>query len=109
MSSIGLHLHDDGTVVDVVYDGLPYQAGIGPGMKIQAVNGREFTPEVLIEAIKNAENGSAPLQLIVANGPEVETRSINYHGGLRYPHLVRDASHPDYLSEILRPLAPQAK
>ncbi|MBZ5659366.1 MAG: hypothetical protein LAO08_03085 [Acidobacteriia bacterium] len=35
--------------------------------------------------------------------------SLDYHGGLRFPHLVRDPSHPDYLSEILRPQAPPVK
>ena len=77
-------------------------------MKI-TVGERQIFPEGLIEAIKDAEAGDAPIQLIVANGSDVQTRSIDYHGGFRYPHLVRDASHPDYLSEILRPLAPQAK
>jgi hypothetical protein len=30
---------------------------------------------------------------------------VDYHGGLRYPHLERDSSRPDYLSEILHSLA----
>jgi predicted metalloprotease with PDZ domain len=109
MSSIGLLLYTDGTVIDVVYDGVAFKAGIGPGMKIQAVNGREYSAEVLKDAIKGAENVAASIQLIVANGPEVETHAMDYHAGLRYPHLVRDPSHPDYLSEILKPLAPPVK
>jgi len=44
--------------------------------------------------------------MIVTNGPQVQTYSVDYHGGLRYPHLVRDDSRPDFLSEIYRPLAP---
>jgi hypothetical protein len=31
---------------------------------------------------------------------------VDYHGGLRYAHLVRDESKPDYLSDILKPLTP---
>jgi predicted metalloprotease with PDZ domain len=106
MSSVGLQLREDGSVVDVAYKGVSFNVGIGPGMKITAVNGREFSPATLKEAIKSAETSAAPIQLIVTNGPQVETRTIDYHGGLRYPHLVRDTSRADFLSEILRPQAP---
>ncbi len=100
-SSIGLVLQDDGTVLDVIYNGPSYNAGIGPGMKITAVNGKQYSSAVLKDAIEAAKATAAPIQLIVANGPEVETRSVDYHGGLRYPHLVRDESRPDFLSEII--------
>ena len=30
--------------------------------------------------------------------------TIDYHGGLRYPHLERNNDAPDYLSEIYQPL-----
>jgi len=101
MSSIGLRLQEDGSVVDVLYNGQSYNAGIGPGMKVMAVNGKQYSSEVLREAIKSAETMAEAIQLIVANGPEVQTLSVNYHGGLRYPHLVRDESRPDFLSEII--------
>jgi len=105
-SSIGMTLFDEGTIVDVIYDGPAYQAGIGPGMKVTAVNGQQYSADVLKEAIESAKSSSAPIQLIVANGPQVQTYSVDYHGGLRYPHLVRDDSRPDFLSEIFHPLAP---
>ena len=105
-SSIGISLFDEGTIVDVMYGGPSYKAGIGPGMKVTAVNGQQYSPEVLREAIENAKSSSAPIQMIVTNGPQVQTYSVDYHGGLRYPHLVRDDSRPDFLSEIYRPLAP---
>jgi predicted metalloprotease with PDZ domain len=105
-SSIGLVVLNDGTVADVIYNGPSYKAGFGPGMKITAVNGQQFSPGVLKEAIDAAEATTAPIQLIATNGPQVQTYSVDYHGGPRYPHLVRDESRPDYLDEILRPLAP---
>jgi hypothetical protein len=58
------------------------------------------------DAIKNAESSTAPIRFMATNGDDVETYSVDYHGGLRYPHLVRDEGHPDLLSEILKPLAP---
>jgi hypothetical protein len=30
---------------------------------------------------------------------------VDYHGSVIYPHIVRDESRPDYLGEIIHPLA----
>jgi predicted metalloprotease with PDZ domain len=103
--SVGLILNDDGSIADVIYNGPSYKAGLGPGMKITAVNGQQYSADALTDAIDAARSTTTPIQLIVANGAAVETHQIDYHGGLRYPHLERDSSHPDYLGEILHPLA----
>lgn len=101
--TLGLTIAGDGTVADVIHDGLAYQAGIGPGMKIVAVNGAQYSSDGIHDAIEAAaKEGAGPIQLMTSNGARYETRSIEYHGGLRYPHIVRDESHPDYLSEIYR-------
>ena len=71
-----------------------------------AVGGRQFSPESINAAIKDAEAGAAPIQLIAANGSDVQTYTVDYHGGFRYPHLVRNESQSDFLGEILTPLAP---
>src|SRR5208282_703008 len=48
--SLGLNLHGDGVVGDTV-EGMPAaKAGIGPGMKLIAVNGRQFSADVLRDA-----------------------------------------------------------
>jgi predicted metalloprotease with PDZ domain len=104
--SIGATLYDDGSVIDVIYDGPAYSAGVGPGMKVKAVNGQQFSPQALKDAVDAAKATTAPIQLIVANGAQVETYLINYHDGLRYPHLERDESRPDFLGDILHPQAP---
>lgn len=104
--SIGLQLVDDGTVEDVIYDSPSYKAGMGPGMRITAVNGNQFSVQAIKDAVRAAKGTTAPIQLIVANAPAVETYSVDYHGGLRYAHLARDESRPDFLSEILRSQAP---
>jgi predicted metalloprotease with PDZ domain len=104
--SIGLTLSDEGAVVDVLYGGPAYKAGIGPGMKITAVNGQQYSPDTLKDAIDTAASYSAPIRLIVANGAEVAIHQVDYHGGLRYPHLERDSSHPDYIGEIFHRLVP---
>jgi predicted metalloprotease with PDZ domain len=103
--SVGLILEDDGTVDDVIYDGPSYKAGLGPGMKVTAVNGKQFSPDEMKEAITVAKGSTVPIQLIVANGAEVRTMNVDYHGGLQNPHIERRGGYPDRLGEILRPLA----
>ncbi len=103
--SIGMIVGEDGTVVDVIHGGPAYIAGLGPGMKIAAVNGKRFDVEALKDAVDAAKTASTPLQLVTANGAQFQNFSVEYHGGLRYPHLERESSRPDYLREILHPLA----
>jgi predicted metalloprotease with PDZ domain len=104
--SMGLIVEDDGLVDDVLHDGPSYKAGIGPGMKITAVEGHAFTAEGLKDAIDTAKSSGTPIHLMLANGVDVRSYAVDYHGGLRYAHLERDASVPDYLSEIYQPLRP---
>ena len=100
--SLGLILNDDGSIGDTI-EGMPAAlAGIGPGMKLVAVNGRRFSGEVLRDALKSAKTGSAPIELLVENTDYYKTYKIDYRGGEKYPHLVRDDSKPDLLSEILK-------
>src|SRR5580658_7682501 len=88
--SIGLMIGGDGSVVDVIHDGPAYKAGIGPGMKIVAVNGAQYSADGIHEAIDSAKTGTEPITIITSNGARFETRTIDYHGGVRYPHIVRD-------------------
>src|ERR1700690_398117 len=103
--TIGMTVGGGGTVIDVRHGGPAYSSGIGPGMKIVAINGQQYSPESLEDSIETSKTSTAPIQMIVANGAEYQTFSVDYHGGLRYPHLERDQSKPDYLSEIIHPLA----
>ncbi len=100
--SIGLQLREDGTIVDTI-EGMPAAlAGIGPGMKLIAVNGHQYSPEVLRDALRAGKSSTAPLELLVENTDYFKTYALDYHGGERYPHLVRDESKPDLLSEIYK-------
>jgi predicted metalloprotease with PDZ domain len=102
--SLGLKVKEDGTVVDIAYGGPAQKAGIAPAVAIVAVNNRQFTPTVLREAVEAAASAPKPLELLIKTGEYYETHRIDYHGGERYPHLVRDPAVPDLLSEILKPL-----
>jgi predicted metalloprotease with PDZ domain len=102
MYSVGLHLNEDGGVIDTIEGMAAAKAGIGPGMKIVAVKGRRFSGDVLREAIKTAKGGSDPIDLLVENTDYFKTFKLDYHEGLKYPRLVRDESKPDLLSEIMK-------
>jgi predicted metalloprotease with PDZ domain len=97
--SIGLKVKEDGTVVDVAYGGPAQMAGVSPAVKLIAVNRRQFSLTILREAVA----AKAPLDLLIKTGEYYETHRVEYRDGERYPHLVRDNSKPDLLSDIIRP------
>jgi predicted metalloprotease with PDZ domain len=100
--TIGLRLRDDGAVIDTVEGMMAAKAGIGPGMKIVAVNGRRFSADALHDAIKGAKGGNQPIELLVENTDYFKTYKLDYHEGEKYPRLVRDDSKPDLMADILR-------
>jgi hypothetical protein len=100
---VGLVLNKDGVVMDAIEDGIAAKNGIGPGMKITAVNGRRYSQEFLVAAMRAAQNSHQPIQLLVENTEYFRTVSLDYFDGPRYPHLVRDSSKPDLLSDIFGP------
>src|SRR5438552_6863393 len=100
--SIGLWLRDDGHITDTI-EGMPAaKAGIGPGMAVIAVNGKKFSVDVLHDAMRATRNSSEPLELLIENTDYDKVFKIDYHGGEKFPHLVRDESKPDLLSDIIK-------
>src|SRR5208282_6504515 len=65
--SVGLLAASDGVIRDTVEDMLAAKAGIGPGMKIVAVNGRKFSGDAWHDAIRAAKTSPSPIELIVEN------------------------------------------
>jgi predicted metalloprotease with PDZ domain len=103
--SIGLQLGADGSVADSIFGGPAFEAGITSGMKVIGVNGRLYTHDLLEDAIKESKDSSQPISLVVVNDDYINTSTINYHGGARYPHLVRDEQKPDYIGDLIKPRA----
>jgi len=100
--SIGLLLEESGNIIDTV-EGMPAaKAGIGPGMKLLGVNGKRFTADLLDDVLKATKNSSDPIELLVENTDYYKIFKLDYHGGPKYPHLVRDESKPDVLGEIIK-------
>jgi predicted metalloprotease with PDZ domain len=100
--TLGMFADSEGEVRDTVEGMIAAKAGIGPGMKIIAVSGRHFTADAWHDAIRAAKTSAAPIELIVENTDYFRVVKLDYHGGEKYPHLVRDDSKPDMLTEIYR-------
>lgn len=106
MYSVGFDVTDDGEVVDVLWDGPAFEAGLIPGMHIAAVDGGAFTHGALDDAIAGSRDAKAPIALLVQNDGQFETLHVEYRGGLRYPELVRREGVPDDLDRIVAPVKP---
>ena len=103
LTSVGLKVKDDGTISDVALAGPAGKAGISPATRMIAVNSRQFTTTVLREAISKAVTDTKPIELLIKEGEYYKTYRVDYHGGERYPHLVRAQHVPDLLTEIIAP------
>jgi predicted metalloprotease with PDZ domain len=95
---------DEGIVHDVVPNLPAAAAGIAPGMRLVAVNGRRYSEKGLREALKAATAGGEPIELLVENVDTFRTVKVDYHGGERFPHLERQPASPDWISAIGRPV-----
>ncbi len=97
---------ESGSLTDVI-PGLPAAAaGLAPGMKITAIDGRSFSPDAMRAAISSAQGSHQAITLLVEQDGLYHTYHVDYHGGERYPHLVRRSGTPDWLGQIIAPHVP---
>ena len=92
-----------GVIANVNWGSPAFKAGITPDMQLVAVNGKAFTPQVLHDAIVDAEHTKQPLQMQLRRGDQFTSVSLAYFDGLRIPSLQRVDGTPDRLDEILAP------
>lgn len=102
---VGLDLSDDGTIKDVREGSAAWNDGLGVGMTIVAVNDRTFTPDYWRAAVKATSSSFGPLRLTVEQDDYYRDVTVHYHGGAKYPHLVRIKGTTDMLTLIMRPHA----
>jgi predicted metalloprotease with PDZ domain len=93
----------DNSLVDVIWEGPAFKAGLTQGATLVAVNSIAYDGDRLKEAVKAAKGAAQPIELLVKNGDRYRTVRIDYHDGLRYPHLERVAGSPARLDDILAP------
>ena len=89
--SLGLVIARDGAINEVAWNSPAFRAGIAPGAQLIAVNSYALDgagAEILKPALIAAEKpGSAPIELLIKADDRYRMVSVEYHGGLRNPHL----------------------
>jgi len=70
-------------------------------LAIVAVDNMAYTAEKLRAAVKAAKGAGKPVSLIVNTNGQFRTVSIDYHGGLRYPHLERTSTGEAGLDRLI--------
>ena len=102
--SVGLELDDKdkpGSISQVMWNSPAFGAKLTAGAQLLAVNGVAYSDDVLKEAIRSAHEAKSPIELIVKTGDRFMVANLDYHDGLRYPHLEREGSAPPRLDDIL--------
>ena len=103
--SIGIEIDDkdknnDGSVSQVIWDSPAFKAKLTERAQILAIDGAAYSAEVLKDAIRSAKGTKPPIELILI-GDRFMVARLDYHDGLRYPHLEREAPESPRLDEIL--------
>jgi predicted metalloprotease with PDZ domain len=102
--SLGMNLSKDNKISGVAWNSIAFKAGLAPGMTLVAVNGEAASADVLKDAVTEAKKDSSkPIVLLVNSFDHISTVRLDYHDGLRYPHLERIAGTPDRLTSIHAP------
>lgn len=99
--SLGFIVGEGARLTDVLWEGPAFEAGLTVGTQIVAVNGFSYDADRLREIVKLSKDAPSPVELIVKNGDRYRTIKLDYHGGLRYPHLERNEGVPARLDAIL--------
>lgn len=100
--SLGFDVEKDGTIRDVRVGSPADAAGVAPGAKIVAVDSLAWSADRLLDAVAASAQRQGPIELLVQQGEIFRTHRLDYHGGTRYPHLVRTAG-ADLLSAMQAP------
>jgi predicted metalloprotease with PDZ domain len=102
--SLGFYVSaESGTLGDVIVGSPAFKAGLGPGMKMIAVNGRKYSGSRLNAALVASRGTNQSIELLVENAHKFKTYTIDYHDGPRHPHLERVSDKPDLLDDVIKP------
>ena len=102
--SLGLTVGADGGISAVRWGSPAFDAALTVGDTILAVDGLAYSDDRLKSAVTDAKGAkSPPVTLLVKAGEEVTTVTIDYHDGLRYPHLEKIGTGETGLDKLLAP------
>jgi len=99
--SLGLNVNAKGKITSVLWNGPAYKAGLKPDDMIVGVNGLVWDTPRLRSAITAAKTGKDPILLLIQDHDRFATVPVDYHGGLRYPHLERTSTGEAGLDRLI--------
>jgi predicted metalloprotease with PDZ domain len=106
---IGFDAGPTGAIRDVRRGSAAWNAGLAPHGIVVAIDGRSYSPDTFTNAIKRAQQDHRPISFLVNDSGYFSMVSVDYHGGVRFPHLVRIKGTPDMLAQIMAPRVPVPK
>ena len=104
--SLGFYVNDDAALSDVIPGSPADTAGLSPGDRLVAVNGRKWSRDELRDALTATAHDASKITLLIERGDLYQSAELSYSGGQREPRLVRVAGTPDLLAQIARPRVP---
>ncbi len=101
--SLGLVMGKAGAVSAVIWDSPAFEAGLTVGDTVVAIDGREYSDDRLIAAVKAAKGTKTAIKLLVKSDTRYRELAIDYHQGLRYPRLEKIGTGEGGLDRLLAP------
>lgn len=99
----GMRINREAKVSRLVWGSAAYNAGITKGTEILAVNGKEYSPDLIKTALKDAAGKGPAVKLLIKNMIGYRTVELDWHGGLRYPRLIKIGKGQGFLDALLAP------
>ena len=102
--SIGLVIDEkDASILEVRWGSSVFKANLTESTQLLAIKGIPYSADVLKAAIQSAKSSNSPIEIIVKTRDRYRVVNLDYHGGLRFPHLERDPSVRGWLDDLLSP------
>ena len=99
----GFAVNGTGDITGVTWNGAAFKAGLATGTTIVAVGDQAYSDDRLKAAITAAKTSKEPVKLTVKSGDTFRTVAIDWHQGLRYPHLEKIGTGDSGLDLLLAP------
>ena len=99
--SLGLKMGANAKVIDVLWDGPAFAAGMVKGMKVLSVGGVTYSHAAMQDALDVCADGGGSVELVVERLDSVKTLTLESPCGQRYPSLEAAGDGPRVLDDIL--------
>ena len=106
--SLGMQVGIGAKIIDVIWDGPAFRAGLVTGVEILSVAERAYSIAALQDAIDLAQSDGQPIALTVRRFDKVKQVHIGWSGGQRYPTLIPSATGARHIDALLAPLCVSA-